>query len=87
MEEAKNRFEIERKLDDNSKAFGQPVISNMESILYDNGIYKIVAFVGAIDVNYCRRLISNAESIFEKIIYFVLSSYSRIYEINDHQIK
>ena len=49
MAEAKNRFEIERKRDDNSKVFGQPVRANMDSILYDHGINKSGAFGGAID--------------------------------------
>ena len=63
MAEAKNRFEIERKRDDNSKAFVQPVRSNMDSILYDHGINKSGAFGGVIYGNDCRRLISSSKSI------------------------
>ena len=53
LAEAKNRFEIEIKRDDNSKAFGQLVRAKMESILYDHGINYIGAFVGAIGGNDC----------------------------------
>ena len=87
MAEAKNRFEIERKRDDNSKAFGQPVRANMDSILYDHGINKSVAFGGAIDGNNCCQFMSNAESIVGELMDCVLASNSRIYGISDHKIK
>ena len=51
LAEAKNRYEVEIKRDENSKAFGYPVRSEMDFILYDHGINKIGAFGGAIDIN------------------------------------
>ena len=53
LEEAKNQFEIERRQDNNSKAFGQSFISKIDSILYDHGINKSGAFGGTIYVNDC----------------------------------
>ena len=49
LEEAKNKFEIYRRQDNNSKAFGQSVRSKIDSIFYDHGINKSGAFVGDID--------------------------------------
>ena len=87
LAEANNRFEIERKQDDNSKVFGQPVRANMDSILYEHGINKSGAFGGAIDGNDCCRLMSNAESIVGELMDFVLSFNARIDGISDYQIK
>ena len=53
LAEANNRFEIEINQDENSKAFGQPVRANMDSILYGHGIDKSGAFGGAIYGNDC----------------------------------
>ena len=87
LAEANNKFEIERKLDENSKSFGQPVMVNMDSKLYDHGIDKSGAFGGVIDENYCLRLMSNAESIVGELMDCVLASNSRIYGISDYKIK
>ena len=59
----------------------------MDSILYDHGIDKSGAFGGAVDGNDCRRLMSNAESIFGDLMDFLLASNSRINGISDHKIK
>ena len=52
------------------KAFGQPVRSNMDSILYGHGINKSGAFGGAIYGNDCFWLISNSESIVGELMNF-----------------
>ena len=85
--ETKNRFDRERKQDENPKEFGQPVRSNMDSEFYDHGIDKSDAFGGVIYGNDCLRLMSNAESIFGELINFILAPNSRIDGISDHQIK
>ena len=87
LAEANNKFEIERKLDENSKSFGQPVMVNMDSKLYDHDIDKSGAFGGVIDENYCLQLMSNSESIVGELMDFLLAQNSRIYGISDHKIK
>ena len=87
LAEAKNRFEIEIKRDDNSKWFGQPVRANMDSILYDHGINKSGAFVGDIDGYKWLWLVSYADSIVGELMVFSLASNSRIDRISYHQIK
>ena len=54
LSEANNKFEIEIKRDENPKAFGQPVRSKMDFILYDHDIYKSASFGSTIDRNDCR---------------------------------
>ena len=87
MDEAKSIFEIKIKRDDNSKAFGQPVISKMKPILYDHGINRSGAFGGAIYGNYCCRLMFNANSIVGYLMDCLLAYDSKIHAISDHKIK
>ena len=70
LSEARNQFEIERKRDYNSKAFGQPVRAKMDSIFYYHGIDRSGAFGGAIDGNYCYQWMPNTKSIFGELMDF-----------------
>ena len=82
MAETNDIFYIERKRDENPKAFGQPVRAKMDSILYNHDIDRSGAIGGAIYGNYYHQLMSNAESIVGDIVDFVLASDSRIYVIS-----
>ena len=82
MAETNDIFDIERKRDENPKAFGQPVRSNMDSILYNHDIDRSGAIGGAIYGSDYHQLMSNAESIVGDIVDFVLESDLRIYVIS-----
>jgi hypothetical protein len=87
LAKAKEKLSTEKKLDANSKAFGQPVHAKLDEILYKHGIDRSGMFGGAIDGNACRRLMGQASSIVSEIQDFVLQQESRIAGITDDSIR
>jgi hypothetical protein len=86
LSDAKETLAKEKKIEANTKAFGQPVHAKLDEILFEHGIDRSGMFGGAIDGNACRKLMAHAESIINEIRDFVLQQESRIAGITDEAI-
>ena len=70
----KKELEEEGKKPENSKAWGQPLRSKLDDILFEHGIDRSAAFGGALDGNDCRKLMGQASSILGEFREYILNS-------------